>query len=119
MSTPLEPTGGIDTVENAIELKDVEGLSQGQIVRRRFFRHRGALGGLFTLVLVAILAYTSIGAFGIPGWWQWDYYTPGKVAERRQPDAEPADLAGWRAGSPSATTPSARTRSVATSSPAR
>ena len=38
--------GGIDreTVENAIELKDVEGLSQGQIVRRRFFRHRGALG---------------------------------------------------------------------------
>ena len=31
------------TVENAIELKDVEGLSQGQIVRRRFFRHRGAL----------------------------------------------------------------------------
>ena len=42
MSTPLEPTGGLDTVEsneNAIELKDVEGLSQGQIVRRRFFRH--------------------------------------------------------------------------------
>ena len=49
MSTPLEPshhldpTGGGDNLENAIELKDVEGLSQGQIVRRRFFRHRGAL----------------------------------------------------------------------------
>ena len=46
MSTPLEPTGGIDTaetVENAIELREVEGLSQGQIVRRRFFRHRGAI----------------------------------------------------------------------------
>ena len=62
------------TVENAIELKDVEGLSQGQIVRRRFFRHRGALVGLVGLALIALLAYTSIGAFGIPGWWKWDHY---------------------------------------------
>ncbi|MET0998037.1 MAG: hypothetical protein ABWX73_04910, partial [Marmoricola sp.] len=85
MSTPLEPTGGIDTVENAIELKDVEGLSQGQIVRRRFFRHRGALAGLVALAVVAILAYTSIGALGIPGWWRWDYYTPGKVINGGSP----------------------------------
>ncbi len=85
MSTPLEPshhldpTGGGDNLENAIELKDVEGLSQGQIVRRRFFRHRGALSGLVTLVLIAVLAYTSIGAFGIPGWWKWDHFTPGDI----------------------------------------
>ena len=85
MSTPLEPTGGIDTVENAIELKDVEGLSQGQIVRRRFFRHRGALAGLVALALVAVLAYTSIGALGIPGWWRWDYYTPGKIVNGGSP----------------------------------
>src|SRR3954465_15395244 len=83
MSTPLEPTGGIDpmagdNLENAIELRDVEGLSQGQIVRRRFFRHRGALAGLVVLALVAVMAYTSIGAFGLPGWWQWNHYTPGK-----------------------------------------
>ena len=49
MSSPLEPLGGVDTlrtetVENAIELREVEGLSQSQIVRRRFFRHRGAIG---------------------------------------------------------------------------
>jgi ABC-type dipeptide/oligopeptide/nickel transport system permease subunit len=82
MSTPLEPTGGIDTaetVENAIELREVEGLSQGQIVRRRFFRHRGAIIGLVVLALVAILAYTSIGAFGLPGWWKWNHYTPNDV----------------------------------------
>ena len=88
MSTPLEPTGGIDlneTVENAIELKDVEGLSQGQIVRRRFFRHRGAIVGLVVIALVAIIAYTSIGAFGIPGWWKWDYATPGDVQNGGSP----------------------------------
>ena len=90
MSTPLEPTGhldplGGDTVENAIELKDVEGLSQGQIVRRRFFRHRGALGGLVAIAFVAILAYTSIGAFGIPGWWKFDHFTPGDVQNGGSP----------------------------------
>ncbi len=60
-----------ETLENAIELKDVEGLSQGQIVRRRFLRHRGALIGLFTVVVIVLLAYTSIGAFGLPGWWKF------------------------------------------------
>jgi peptide/nickel transport system permease protein len=88
MSTPLEPTGGIDTaetIENAIELREVEGLSQGQIVRRRFLRHRGALVGLGALAVVALLAYTSIGAFGIPGWWKWDPSTPGDVVNGGTP----------------------------------
>jgi peptide/nickel transport system permease protein len=90
MSTPLEPTGGLtptagENVENAIELKDVEGLSQGQIVRRRFFRHRGALGGLITLALIALLAYSSIGAFGVPGWWKFDHLTPGDVQNSGTP----------------------------------
>jgi glutathione transport system permease protein len=99
MSTPLEPTGGIDTqetVENAIELKDVEGLSQGQIVRRRFFRHRGAIIGLATIALVAILAYTSIGAFGIPGWWKFNHFTPGDVENGGGPSLS---LPTWLGGS--------------------
>jgi peptide/nickel transport system permease protein len=89
MTTPIEPPhlpGASDeTVENAIELKDVEGLSQGQIVRRRFFRHRGALIGLLSLVLVALLAYTSIGAFGISGWYSWDHFTPEDVVNGGEP----------------------------------
>jgi peptide/nickel transport system permease protein len=71
---PIDPQGGgvvEDTVENAIELKEVEGLSQGQIVRRRFFRHRGAIGGFVTLAVIIVLAYTSIGVLGIHGWWKW------------------------------------------------
>ena len=88
MSTPLEPTGGLDTtetVENAIELREVEGLSQGQIVRRRFFRHRGALGGLVTIFLIAAIAYTSIGAFGLDGWWKFDPVTPNDVQNGGSP----------------------------------
>lgn len=97
MSTPLEPTGGLsgEVNENAIELKDVEGLSQGQIVRRRFFRHRGALAGLVAIAVVVLLAYTSIGAFGLPGWWKWDYITPGKVQDGGSPTL---GLPSWLGG---------------------
>ena len=70
---PLEPgEPGFETIENAIELREVEGLSQGQIVLHRFLRHRGAIIGFITLVLIMLLAYTSIGALGIHGWWKWD-----------------------------------------------
>jgi ABC-type dipeptide/oligopeptide/nickel transport system permease subunit len=84
--------------DKAAETKDadataaaaVQGLSivartQGQLVRRRFFRHRGAMVSLTILVLVVLLAYTSIGFAGIPGWWIWNYYTPGKVVNRGAP----------------------------------
>ncbi len=61
--------------ESAIANKEVEGLSQGQIVRRRFFRHRGAVIALFvltTLIVFVISALdTKIGAVRIPGWWKW------------------------------------------------
>lgn len=64
-------TGG----ENAIANKEVEGLSQGQIVRRRFFRHRAAVIALITLssIIVFVLSAldTKIGPVRIPGWWKW------------------------------------------------
>lgn len=71
MSTPQNLQNGDDsvTIENAIELKDVEGLSQGQIVRSRFFRHKGAMVGLAVLILVVLLAFTSVGFGPVPGWW--------------------------------------------------
>ena len=59
--------------------------TQGQLVRRRFFRHRGAMISLTILMLVILLAYTSIGFAGIPGWWIWNYSTPGKVINRGAP----------------------------------
>lgn len=70
------PTSAINEALT-IEQREVEGLSQGTIVRRRFFRHRGALSAMVVLLLIAILIYTSIGfelfGFKIPGWYQWSY----------------------------------------------
>ena len=39
--------------------------TQAQLVRRRFFRHRAAMISLTILVLVILLAFTSIGFAGI------------------------------------------------------
>jgi peptide/nickel transport system permease protein len=61
--------------ENAIANKEVEGLSQGQIVRRRFFHHRAAVMALVTLASLILFVMTSldskVGPIRIPGWWQW------------------------------------------------
>lgn len=54
--------------------KEVEGLSQGQIVWGRFVRHKGAMGGVIMLAVVALLSLTSMGIFGIPGWWRIQDY---------------------------------------------
>ncbi|GAB2751127.1 ABC transporter permease [Nocardioides pakistanensis] len=84
-------------LENAIELKEVEGLSQGQIVRRRFLRHKGAIVGLISIALVALLAFTSIGIGPIPGWWKWG---PNQLLEVANPGGRPTmSLPSWLGGS--------------------
>ncbi|MGO2112403.1 MAG: ABC transporter permease [Pseudoclavibacter sp.] len=80
--------------ELTLEQRDIEGLSQGQLVWRRFVRHRGAMASLVVLVLVVLLVFTSVGiqlpvpAFGegglsftqvhVPGWWSyhWEQISP-------------------------------------------
>ncbi|MCP2263026.1 ABC transporter permease [Promicromonospora thailandica] len=47
--------------------------SQGQLVARRFFRHRGAITSMIVLGLLVVVAFTSIGVGPIPGWWPKDY----------------------------------------------
>ena len=67
-----EPISG----ENAIFNKEVEGLSQGQIVVRRFFRHRAAVISLITIFSIVIFVFTALdfrvfGIWRVPGWWKW------------------------------------------------
>jgi peptide/nickel transport system permease protein len=57
--------------DNVIAIKEVEGLSQGQIVWRRFIRHKGAMGGLGVLLLMAILSFSAMGLGPIKGWWKY------------------------------------------------
>ncbi len=55
------PSGAVTDAENNIANKEVEGLSQGQIVRRRFLRHRGAVISMIVLAFIIILAFTAVG----------------------------------------------------------
>ncbi|GAB3545120.1 ABC transporter permease [Arthrobacter tumbae] len=52
---------------------ETKGLSQGQIVRKRFLGHTAAVVSMVVFIAVVLLAFTSIGYAGIPGWWKWDY----------------------------------------------
>ncbi len=55
--------------------KETEGLSQGQIVRRRFVRHRGAMISLVVLVSLVIFVFSTLGfkifGIGYGGWWKY------------------------------------------------
>lgn len=53
--------------------EETKGLSQGQIVRKRFFGHTAAVISIVVFLGVVILAFSSIGYAGIPGWWKWTY----------------------------------------------
>ncbi len=67
----------ITTGEQAIMNKETEGLSQGQIVRSRFVRHKGAMTSVFVLSFLIIAVFTAldtkIGPIRIPGWWRFGY----------------------------------------------
>jgi len=61
--------------ESSIINKETEGLSQGQIVRRRFFRHKGAMISIVFLSTIILFVFSSLKMkiFGItyPGWWKY------------------------------------------------
>ena len=40
---------------------EAKGLSQGQIVRKRFLGHTGALIGLVVFAIIFVMAFTSVG----------------------------------------------------------
>jgi ABC-type dipeptide/oligopeptide/nickel transport system permease subunit len=94
MTTPGAPdlqhipgdTGTPPADETTLEQKETVGLSQLQIVRRRFLRHRGAMISSMVLLFILLLAVTSIGIGPIPGWWQWTPYDrPPPVNPRGEP----------------------------------
>ena len=68
-------TAQMDAAENAIALKEVEGLSQRQIVFKRFVHHRAAMVALFTLITIILVVNTALdfklGPWKIHGWWKY------------------------------------------------
>jgi peptide/nickel transport system permease protein len=64
---PVAPTPGVEREFT------IRAMTQRQLVTRRFLRHRGAMIGFAALTFVVLLAVTSIGVLGIPGWWGKSY----------------------------------------------
>jgi ABC-type dipeptide/oligopeptide/nickel transport system permease subunit len=63
--------------EDAIRNKEIEGLSQGQIVFRRFVRHKAAMISVFVLFAIIVMVFSALdfalGPIQIPGWWKYSY----------------------------------------------
>lgn len=70
------------------EPRDDKSYSQGQLVRRRFFRHKGAMASLVVLAVITVVAFTSVGIGPIPGWWPHDYALAGQVVDGGRPSWE-------------------------------
>ncbi|MEN9731712.1 MAG: hypothetical protein RL488_1022 [Actinomycetota bacterium] len=81
---------------NSIEMRETAGLSQGQLVRKRFIRHRGAMISVVYLSLIVLFVFTAGGIhlgtknspFTVPGWWHW---TIADMSEVRI-DTDPAGI---------------------------
>lgn len=59
--------------------------SQGRLVFNRFIRHRGAMVGVAILLLTIVVVYTSLGFWGIPGWWKWDFTSTAPIVNGGHP----------------------------------
>lgn len=71
---PTTPSGQLpDDLEADAVPEEVRGLSQSAIVRKRFIGNTPAVVSIVVFVLIALLAFTSIGFLGIPGWWHYGY----------------------------------------------
>jgi len=64
---------------------ETRGLSQGQIVRRRFRHNTAAVVSIFVFLGLVVLAFTSIGFGPVPGWWHWDYTEQPEVINGGRP----------------------------------
>ena len=72
-------------VEDATLERRTSSYSQGQLVRRRFFAHKPAMVSLVILLAVTVLAFTSIGFAGLPGWWDKHYLSTGATVDGGAP----------------------------------
>ncbi len=102
------PLGAAPEVDALVDLAEIEdqtlietqdqSLSQGQMVWRRFRNHKAAMISLILLALLLLLAFTSIGFAGLPGWWDKNYYTPHPIVDGDAPTLSLIPGAGFGLG---------------------
>ena len=73
---PNTASDSINAVRTSIENKELEGLSQRQIVFRRFVRHRAAMVAIVYLMSILMFVFSALdlkfGPFHYRGWWKFD-----------------------------------------------
>ncbi|MFF5794026.1 ABC transporter permease [Paeniglutamicibacter sp. NPDC012692] len=85
-------------VEDAeLARKATQSKSQGQLIRRRFMHHKPAIISAIILVVITVVAFTSIGFAGIPGWWNQSYLKSGTIVNGGVPTM--SLLPTWLGGS--------------------
>lgn len=68
-----------------LRAKAEKSYSQGALVRKRFFRHKAAMISLIVLAFITLMAFSSIGFAGIPGWWDKSYTAAATVVNGGRP----------------------------------
>lgn len=77
MTDKTEKVEVSQTERSDIFSKETEGLSQAQIVRRRFLQHKAAMTSVFVLFFIIVFVFSaqafSLGPIKLPGWWKYGY----------------------------------------------
>ncbi|GAA1416906.1 ABC transporter permease [Agrococcus citreus] len=61
------------------------GQSQSRVILNRFVRNKTAMVSLVLLLLTFVFSVSAIGLGPIPGWWKYDYVTPGAPFDNGRP----------------------------------
>jgi len=77
MAKKIKSMTSAEVASGDIAQRETEGLSQGQIIRKRFVRHKAAMISLVFLVFIILFVYTASGIhlgseaepINIMGWW--------------------------------------------------
>lgn len=87
---PTTETTAIRALETNIDIRAQEsvGKTQGQIVRKRFRQNTPAVISLVVLVIILLLALTSIGVGPLSGWWGYNYTQMQPIVNGAAPSAE-------------------------------
>jgi hypothetical protein len=82
-----QPAGTSQTpgTADAAQGMNVVARTQGQLVRRRFFRHKGALAGMMLFGFIVLLATFSIGWGPLPGLWDKNPTSTGLTGSLMSP----------------------------------
>ena len=69
----------------ALRRREDTSISQGRLVTRRFLAHKAAMASVIVFVVIALMAFTSIGFAGIPGWWDKNYTMAASIVDGGRP----------------------------------